>query len=97
MTKAWHFANVVVPERTARERNHNLWLEDGFFPLLFKWRIEMNTHTGEVIVTTDAELEKRPDRRDWVKFDIGETVTVKGINFRVHDVSDQRLVLKFVK
>lgn len=54
----------------------------------------MNPSTGEVINLSDGTVTKP---HNWTQFDIGEEINVKGIVFKVHDVSDQRLVLKFVK
>lgn len=51
----------------------------------------------------NAELAKQVEAkgerplREWTQFQLGEEITVKGIVFRVHDVSDQRLVLKFAR
>jgi len=56
----------------------------------------MNSETGKVIVVDEHELPPM-EREKWVQFDLGETLSVKGIDFVVHDVSDQRLVLKFKK
>lgn len=33
-------------------------------------------------------------QRTWTRFSEGETVTVKGIEFRVDEISERRLVLK---
>jgi hypothetical protein len=35
-------------------------------------------------------------KREWTDFTIGEVIEIKGSPLRVHDVSEQRLVLKFV-
>jgi hypothetical protein len=53
--------------------------------------------SGEAMAKVAQEIEQRGERplREWVRFDIGEVIEVKGIRFKVHDVSDQRLVLKF--
>lgn len=62
----------------------------------------MNPATGEVVRLDEKFERENPERasqikREWIQFNIGEHVDVKGITFAVHDVSDQRLVLKFVK
>jgi len=33
-------------------------------------------------------------QREWTRFAEGETVTVKGVNFRIHEIGETRLVLK---
>ncbi len=63
----------------------------------------MNNSTGEVV--SESELEARlaamtepqrvSEKHRWTRFAIDELIKVKGLTFRVHDVSDQRLVLKF--
>jgi hypothetical protein len=57
-------------------------------------------------VPIDAELAKKFDdptaalttiqkqQRDWTRFSEGETVTVKGVNFHVHEIGESRLILK---
>lgn len=62
----------------------------------------MNPATGEVVRLDEKFEREHPERaaqirRDWVQLTPGEIVEVKGIRFRVHDVGDQRLVLKFDK
>jgi hypothetical protein len=45
----------------------------------------------------DPKAELTPTekiQRDWTRFSEGETVNVKGINFRVHEIGESRLVLK---
>jgi hypothetical protein len=36
-------------------------------------------------------------QRDWTKFSEGDTVRIKDVLFRVHEVGESRLVLKPVK
>ena len=67
----------------------------------------MNPETGKVLIVDDNaaamkekfdalnDVDKTVPLREWVKFEIGEEINVKGIKLKVHDVSDQRLVLKF--
>jgi len=65
----------------------------------------MNSENGAVL--NEQQLQERlgklspearqVEQRKWTMFEIGEAISVKGIPFRVHDVSDQRLVLKFAK
>jgi hypothetical protein len=58
----------------------------------------VNSETGEVFRGTEEEVKQRiGSSPNWVAFNIGELVEVKGILFKVHEVSDQRLVLKFAK
>jgi hypothetical protein len=63
----------------------------------------MNPANGDVVKILSVDFDGLPEeqkakiQRDWVRFNIGEVISVKGITFSVHDVSDQRLVLKFVK
>ncbi len=62
----------------------------------------MNPGTGEVVQLDEQFRRRDPERfnkieREWVQFNIGEVIEVRGIRFKVHDVSDQRLVLKFAK
>jgi hypothetical protein len=63
----------------------------------------MNPNTGEVVHVPEDEKEReelfrrRPEVRSWTSFDIGETVIVKGIPLKVHEVGESRLVLKFEK
>ncbi len=33
-------------------------------------------------------------QRSWTRFAEGETVNVKGINFRIHEIGETRLILK---
>lgn len=33
-------------------------------------------------------------QREWTRFSEGETVEVKGIKFRVHEIGESRLILK---
>lgn len=33
-------------------------------------------------------------QRQWTRFSEGETVNVKGVNFRVHEIGESRLILK---
>jgi hypothetical protein len=33
-------------------------------------------------------------QREWTRFAEGETVNLKGINFRVHEIGESRLILK---
>ncbi len=54
----------------------------------------MNTSTGEVIHLTEEEAVNL-NKREWTQFTIGEIVEVKGIKFSVHNVGNQKLVLKF--
>ncbi len=37
------------------------------------------------------------DSRHWPRFSEGEVITIKGIAFRVHEIGETRLVLKFAK
>ena len=63
----------------------------------------MNSDTGQVL--PEMELLKKlgsmtPEARaaetaKWRIFEIGEVISIKGINFKVHEVGDSRLVLKF--
>jgi hypothetical protein len=65
----------------------------------------MNSETGQVL--PESELREKLNAMDpairkaeqpkWRMFEIGEILEAKGIRFRVHEVGDQRLVLKFVK
>jgi hypothetical protein len=65
----------------------------------------MNTETGRVL--TEAELkehlapfsghERKTEKRKWRNFEIGERVNLKGMTFTVHEVGDQRIVLKFAR
>ena len=57
----------------------------------------MNTSTGEVISHEKFEELPTGKKRNWVQFSIGEQMRIKGILFKVHDVSNQRLVLNFVE
>ena len=57
----------------------------------------MNIETGKVLSEEEVKLFTETERKKWIAFEIGETIEVRGIKFRVHDVSDQRLVLKFAK
>jgi hypothetical protein len=70
----------------------------------------MNSSTGQVLPMeqliaegeagdpkASRELVVERIKRDWTEFTIGEEITLKGIEFKVHDVGDQRLVLKFKK
>lgn len=63
----------------------------------------MNSETGKVLdsarlhelfgkMTPEQRAVERPK---WREFEMGEVIMVKGIRFRVHDIGDQRLVLKF--
>lgn len=36
-------------------------------------------------------------QRDWTRFQEGETVDLKGISFKVHEVGESRIVLKPIK
>ncbi len=69
----------------------------------------MNSGTGEVKQYSEIEKDfttKMPNaapeavrlaiKREWTEFTLGETITVKNIQFVVKKVSNQRLVLKFV-
>lgn len=43
----------------------------------------------------NAQLtETEKVQRQWTRFSEGETVNVKGINFRVHEIGESRLILK---
>ena len=58
----------------------------------------MNSNTGEVVNFNELTDEKRAEienSRDWVKFNLGEEIVVKGIKFFVKEVGQQRLVLQF--
>jgi hypothetical protein len=55
----------------------------------------MNTHTGKVISNERFQKLTEEQKRDWKQFDKGEIVEIKGIRFRVHDLGQSRLVLKF--
>ncbi len=46
----------------------------------------------------EAQLTPRErTQREWTRFSEGETVNVKGVNFRVHEIGESRLVLKPIK
>lgn len=39
--------------------------------------------------------EREKVQRDWTRFEEGEVIQVKGVNMRVHEIGESRLVLKF--
>lgn len=43
----------------------------------------------------EDESTLTPSQRDWTRFQEGETINVKGINMRVHEIGESRIVLKF--
>ena len=43
----------------------------------------------------NAQLtETEKVQREWTRFSEGETVTLKGINFRISEIGESRLILK---
>jgi hypothetical protein len=57
----------------------------------------MNVNDGRVISGTEFEKLPEDEKRQWLLFGCGEVVTIKGVNFKIGEVSDRRLVLKFVE
>ena len=65
----------------------------------------MNSETGQVL--PESELHKlfeampvevrAAEQPKWRMFEMGETIEIKGIQFAVHEIGEQRLVLKFKK
>lgn len=41
------------------------------------------------------ETAMTPEQRTWTRFNEGEIISIKGINMRVHEIGESRLVLKF--
>lgn len=59
----------------------------------------MNASTGEVRDLrsfTEEEKSSPTFHTEWREFTKGEIITLKGINFRVHEIGTGRIVLKFV-
>jgi hypothetical protein len=54
----------------------------------------MNPETNTMHGLTPEFLEKFPQAKDWTKFQEGETVQLKGCQFRVHEIGENRMVLK---
>jgi hypothetical protein len=40
--------------------------------------------------------EAQSPTRNWTRFDEGETVFIKGVGFRVHEIGETRMVLKLI-
>ena len=43
----------------------------------------------------EDETTMTPEQRNWTRFQEGETLLVKGVAMRVHEIGESRLVLKF--
>jgi hypothetical protein len=43
----------------------------------------------------EDESTLKPEQRDWTRFQEGETLIIKGIAMKVHEIGESRLVLKF--
>lgn len=78
-------------------------MQTGSLPIIREKVVSMNSETGQVL--PEAELmekfrklsdeARRVEQPKWRMFEIGETIQIKGIAFTVHEVGDQRLILKF--
>lgn len=49
----------------------------------------------EPLPANEAEIPN--EKRAWARFTEGETVEMKGVRFRVHEIGESRIVLKPLK
>lgn len=57
--------------------------------------IPISDELAKKFADSNAQLtETERVQRQWTRFSEGETVNVKGINFRVHEIGESRLILK---
>lgn len=51
---------------------------------------------NKVMVPVPSDLTKlTPQQRTWTRFQEGERVNLKGVDMRIHEIGETRLVLKF--
>jgi hypothetical protein len=48
-------------------------------------------------LTTPAQVKEFKENKPQFLFTVGEEITVKGVMFKVHDIGDNRIVLKPVR
>jgi len=51
---------------------------------------------GQAVLKSDLPETVAGTLREYTKFTPGQQLEIEGVKFRVHDVTEQRLVLKFV-
>jgi hypothetical protein len=57
--------------------------------------IHLDEHLAAKFDDPTAKLtEHQKIQREWTRFAEGETVEVKGVHFRIHEIGETRLILK---